>query len=143
MTADKYPPLPEQVAWRDNLEHCDLYWRPADTDDKEPLFTADQMRAYVDADRASRTAAGSGISDAAEPVAWAATDETGCKIEALGFNESRRFDTPLYLGAAPRQAPLTDEQIDRIWSNSTPSNFEARSFARAIERALGISAAKP
>lgn len=44
--------------------------------------------------------------------------------------------------AAPQQAPLTDEQIDRIWSNSTPSNFEARSFARAIERALGISAAK-
>lgn len=31
---------------------------------------------------------------------------------------------------------LTDEQIDAIWANSTPTNFEARSFARAIEAAL-------
>lgn len=32
-----------------------------------------------------------------EPVAWCATDETGTVIEALGMNQSRRFDTPLYL----------------------------------------------
>ena len=33
---------------------------------------------------------------AAEPVAWAATSEDGV-VEALGMNQSRRFDTPLYL----------------------------------------------
>ena len=32
-----------------------------------------------------------------EPVAWCATDETGAFVEALGMNQSRRFDTPLYL----------------------------------------------
>lgn len=31
-----------------------------------------------------------------EPVAWAATDETCRIVEALSFNQSRRFDTPLY-----------------------------------------------
>lgn len=38
-----------------------------------------------------------------EPVAWCATDETG--IEALGMNQSRRFDAALYLapGAQPAQ----------------------------------------
>lgn len=30
-----------------------------------------------------------------EPVAWAATDETCRIVEALSFNQSRRFDTPL------------------------------------------------
>ena len=30
-----------------------------------------------------------------EPVAWCATDETGTIVEALGMNQSRRFDTPL------------------------------------------------
>lgn len=33
---------------------------------------------------------------AADPVAWAATSEDGV-VEALGMNQSRRFDTPLYL----------------------------------------------
>lgn len=33
---------------------------------------------------------------AEEPVAWAATSEDGV-VEALGMNQSRRFDTPLYL----------------------------------------------
>ena len=32
-----------------------------------------------------------------EPVAWCATDETGTVIESLGMNQSRRFDTALYL----------------------------------------------
>ena len=32
-----------------------------------------------------------------EPVAWAATDETCRDVEALSFNKSRRFDTPLYI----------------------------------------------
>ena len=35
-----------------------------------------------------------------EPVAWCATDETGTVVEALGMNQSRRFDTPL--GVLPR-----------------------------------------
>ena len=32
-----------------------------------------------------------------EPGAWCATDETGTVVEALGMNQSRRFDTALYL----------------------------------------------
>jgi len=32
---------------------------------------------------------------ALEPVAWAATSEDGA-VEAIGYSESRRFDTPLY-----------------------------------------------
>ena len=42
-----------------------------------------------------------------EPVAWCATDETGTAIEALGMNQSRRFDTALYLapGAQAQPAP--------------------------------------
>lgn len=48
-----------------------------------------------------------------EPVAWAATSEDG-DVEALGMNQSRRFDTPLYL--AP-QSVLREPQ----WSPaSTP-----------------------
>lgn len=35
-----------------------------------------------------------------EPVAWAATSEDG-KVEALGFNQSRRFDTPLVFASPP------------------------------------------
>ena len=37
---------------------------------------------------------------AAEPVAWAATSEDG-DVEALGMNQSRRFDTPLYTHPPP------------------------------------------
>ena len=32
-----------------------------------------------------------------EPVAWCATDEPGAVVEALGMNQSRRFDAALYL----------------------------------------------
>lgn len=35
-----------------------------------------------------------------EPVAWAATSEDG-DVEALGMNQSRRFDTPLYTNPSP------------------------------------------
>lgn len=39
------------------------------------------------------------------PVAWCATDETGTVIEALGMNQSRRFDTALYLAPGAQPAP--------------------------------------
>lgn len=35
--------------------------------------------------------------------------------------------------------PLTDEQIRELWHDSRPNRFEAISFARAIERAHGIT----
>ena len=38
-----------------------------------------------------------------EPVAWAATSEDG-DVEALGMNQSRRFDTPLYTHPSPTSA---------------------------------------
>lgn len=40
-----------------------------------------------------------------EPAAWCATDETGTVIEALGVNQSRRFDTALYLAPGAQPAP--------------------------------------
>lgn len=42
----------------------------------------------------------------ARPAAWAATNDDG-DVEALGMNESRRFDTPLYTA----RKPLTEDQI--------------------------------
>lgn len=39
------------------------------------------------------------------PAAWCATDETGTVVEALGMNQSRRFDTALYLALGARPAP--------------------------------------
>ena len=42
----------------------------------------------------------------AGPAAWAATSEEG-NVEALGMNQSRRFDTPLY--AAPQPAAQAQE----------------------------------
>ena len=47
-----------------------------------------------------------------EPVAWCATDETGTVIEALGMNQSRRFDTALYL--APGAQPAPSVPVDLI-----------------------------
>lgn len=44
-----------------------------------------------------------------EPVAWCATDETGTVIEALGMNQSRRFDTALYLAPGAQPAPSVPE----------------------------------
>ena len=44
-----------------------------------------------------------------ESVAWCATDETGTVIEALGMNQSRRFDTALYLAPGAQPAPSIPE----------------------------------
>lgn len=50
----------------------------------------------------------------AEPVAWAATSEDGV-VEALGMNQSRRFDTPLYLAPQPvAREPLSAAQKQHI-----------------------------
>ena len=38
-------------------------------------------------------------------AAWCATDETGTVVEALGMNQSRRFDTALYLAPGAQPAP--------------------------------------
>ena len=43
------------------------------------------------------------------PVAWCATDETGTVVEALGMNQSRRFDTALYLAPGAQPAPSVPE----------------------------------
>lgn len=61
---------------------------------------------------------------AAQPVAWAATSEHGV-VEALGMNQSRRFDTPLYFAAtteaskpvqveAPSHRPSPEWYRDKI-----------------------------
>ena len=48
---------------------------------------------------------------AAEPVAWAATSEDG-DVEALGMNQSRRFDTPLYTAPQPTHAQAGAVPLD-------------------------------
>lgn len=102
-----------------------------------------------------------------EPVAWIITDEkinslqlnsiqrlidrarhahtTDIKLRINGKDEWYQADwlkhltrtTPPQPSAIARK-PLTDQHIDTIWHNSNPTNFEARSFARAIEAAHGI-----
>ena len=51
-----------------------------------------------------------------EPVTWCATDETGTVIEALGMNQSRRFDTALYLapGAQAQPAPSMPDMLESL-----------------------------
>ena len=44
-----------------------------------------------------------------EPSAWCATDENGTVIEALGMNQSSRFDTALYLAPGAQPAPSIPE----------------------------------
>ena len=47
------------------------------------------------------------------PVAWCTTDETGTFVEALGMNQSRRFDTPLYLAPGAQPAPSVPDGFSR------------------------------
>ena len=80
---------------------------------------------------------------AAEPVAWAATSEDGV-VEALGMNQSRRFDTPLYLAPQPVvREPLAVAQIAEMmrdtWGCASIAPRHALEFARAVERAHGIT----
>ena len=66
----------------------------------------------------------------AVPAAWAATSEEG-NVEALGMNQSRRFDTPLYTTpqpAAPAQ-PRDDAVFVVWWSDHMPNSTEADAWA--------------
>ena len=75
---------------------------------------------------------------AAEPVAWAATSEDGV-VEALGMNQSRRFDTPLYLAPQPvEREPLTDEQIQDLLLCGDPTDEEMRLIRIGWDAANGI-----
>ena len=48
-------------------------------------------------------------------AAWCATDETGTVVEALGMNQSRRFDTALYLAPGAQPAPsVPREAIEKM-----------------------------
>ena len=77
------------------------------------------------------------------PVAWAATDETGEIVEALGMNRTRRFSDPLYLRpqaqALRLPEPMTDEAIydnDAIMAANSLAGLLFGDFAtvvRAIE----------
>ena len=65
-----------------------------------------------------------------EPVAWAATSKDGV-VEALGFNESRRFDTPLY--TAPPSKPWVSLTMRDYHEFLNLGTFEA---FKAIEAKL-------
>ena len=71
-------------------------------------------------------------------MAWAATSEDGV-VEALGMNQSRRFDTPLYL--APQSVAreqLTDEQIQDLLLCGNPTDEEMRLIRIGWDAAHGI-----
>ena len=75
---------------------------------------------------------------AGEPVAWAATSEDGV-VEALGMNQSRRFDTPLYLAPQPvAREPLTPEQIQDLLLCGNPTDEEMRLIRIGWDAAHGI-----
>jgi len=70
-----------------------------------------------------------------EPVAWCATDETGTVIEALGMNQSRRFDTALYLAPGAQPAPSVPEGWKLVPIEPTPTMITA-----ALESSHAINA---
>lgn len=126
MTAENYPPLPEPVTYQiAEIKGCEdgdaiVGWRvepshgsyAASMRPKRTLFTSDQMRAYVDADRASRNAAGSGISDASALQALAALDEL--ESSARGDEPFNHFAGPLvrqYIESTLAMSPATTQQV--------------------------------
>ena len=86
------------------------------------------------------------VSEHLEPVAYQDTAKPTELVAAEDWDnidpQWRWMYQPLYTTppqpSAIARKPLTDEQINTIWHNSNPTNFEARSFARAIEAAHGI-----
>ena len=77
-----------------------------------------------------------------EPVAWAATSTDGV-VEALGMNQSRRFDTPLFAAPPAQEArvPLTSKECRDMLEEVDHYNF-AIDLIRAVEKHHGITAQK-
>ena len=72
-----------------------------------------------------------------DPVAWCATDETGTVIEALGMNQSRRFDTALYLAPGAQPAPSVPEGWKLVPIEPTPGMMRgAHRLVAAARRVL-------
>ena len=83
-----------------------------------------------------------------EPVAWAATSTDGV-VEALGMNQSRRFDTPLFAAPPAQEArvPLSDGQIEQGHdaADIAPTDATIGTFTdgvRFAEKHHGITAKK-
>ena len=77
---------------------------PVDEGDYHAINAFDKARAALTALRSMPQG---------EPVAWAATSEDG-EVEALGMNQSRRFDTPLCFCTTPHTesvVPAADPAI--------------------------------
>ena len=68
---------------------------------------ADELRTHLSfaKDELNRSRAKIAEMEKQEPVAWCATDETETAVESLGMNQSRRFDTALYLAPGAQPAP--------------------------------------
>lgn len=121
MTAQDYPPLPPCLPGKAFMN----------------IYTADQMRAYVDADRALRAPQG-------EPVAWAdsrdlAKDgnwDTFIVKHDSEMHEGLRFNTPLYTHPAHTEADI--HRLARDCFNKTPAELEV-----IISRILGVSQQEP
>ena len=105
VSTDTHPPSPSEAACLDFIAAAN----PAAINELLDRLEAaeeerDALRAKVEA------------MERQEPVAWCATDETGTVIEALGMNQSRRFDTALYLapGAQAQPAPSMPDLLESL-----------------------------
>ena len=76
-----------------------------------------------------------------EPVAWCTTDETGTFVEALGMNQSRRFDTPLYLNPGAQPAPSVPEgwKLVPTAESRHPGIYKMLSVLHAVDNTPGAS----
>ena len=70
------------------INACNLYDRQ-DIQDGGTVYLEEELEVSIKALAAARELR------ELKPVAWAATSEDG-QVEALGFNQSNRFDTKLY-----------------------------------------------
>ena len=73
-----------------------------------------------------------------EPVAWAATSEDGV-VEALGFNKSRRFDTPLYFAPDMSTKPENIDTSEECVHETDKSVHEPWDTSDMAYRAGGLS----
>ena len=70
-----------------------------------------------------------------EPVAWY-DPEVMNEDRGISWTPGQFHTAPLYTSPQQRK-PLTDEEIDFLWQNTSPY-YDHQDFARAIEAAHGI-----
>lgn len=112
VSAKGLPPMPEPIG---EIDGINIKWK-RDTEDEfedvdgQNIFTADQMRAYLAADRAAR--------GAEPPVAWwnglHKAEIEDMQGPSFAVAEDTNHDIPLYSRANPTQAQAAQPSIDAV-----------------------------